>query len=141
MILLECADLTPFTKGLSLVTNLRLYYGDDFNTVPTAPPPGFIPANGVFYPPCSVFAPEKRFGVDDDPLAVDMLGQLGSLASEDAGSPTRPLDMVKGSGQEVDQERIVVNLKPITHPAELPPINMMNWLVVVEELRKEFQTP
>ncbi|MCF7734622.1 MAG: hypothetical protein K9N23_23265 [Akkermansiaceae bacterium] len=139
LILLECANLSPFTKGFSLVTNLRLYYGDDFNTVATAPPTGFTPANGVFYPPCSVFAPEKRFGVDDDPLAVDMLGQLGSLASTDAGSPTRPLDMVKGSGLDVDQERIVVNLKPITHPAELPPINMMNWLVVVEERREEFK--
>jgi hypothetical protein len=31
-----------------------------------------------------------------------------------------------------------VNLKPIKHPAELPPITMMNWLVVLEERRKEF---
>jgi hypothetical protein len=34
--------------------------------------------------------------------------------------------------------RIRVNLRPITHPAELPPITMKNWLVVLEELRKEF---
>ena len=34
--------------------------------------------------------------------------------------------------------RITVNLRPITHPAELPPITMMNWLVVLEERRKEF---
>jgi hypothetical protein len=30
-----------------------------------------------------------------------------------------------------------VNLKPISHPAALPPINMMNWLVVIEERRRE----
>jgi hypothetical protein len=29
-----------------------------------------------------------------------------------------------------------MNLRPITHPAELPPITMMNWLVVLEEKRK-----
>ena len=27
----------------------------------------------------------------------------------------------------------------ITHPAELPPITMMNWLVLIEERRGEFQ--
>lgn len=138
LILLECANLTAFTKGFSLVTNLRLYYGDDFNTSAATPPSGFTPS-GTYYPPCSVFAPEKRFGADIDPLAVDVSGQIGSLASEDAGSPTRPLDIKKGSGFEVDKNRIEVNLRPITHPAELPPITMMNWLVVIEERRREFQ--
>jgi hypothetical protein len=33
-----------------------------------------------------------------------------------------------------------VNLRPITHPAELPPVTMMNWLVVIEERRKMFYT-
>jgi hypothetical protein len=33
-----------------------------------------------------------------------------------------------------------VNLRPITHPAELPPVTMMNWLVMVEERRKQFYT-
>ncbi|MES2924343.1 MAG: hypothetical protein V4819_22520, partial [Verrucomicrobiota bacterium] len=64
----ECADLTPFTKGFSLVTNLRLYIGDDFNIVPTTPPAGCTPAitasnpTGSYYPPCSLFTPEKRYG-------------------------------------------------------------------------------
>ena len=35
---------------------------------------------------------------------------------------------------------IDVNLRPITHPAELPPITMMNWLVMIEERRKVFYT-
>jgi hypothetical protein len=70
---------------------------------------------------------------------VDVSGQLGSLASEDATTPSRPLDVKKGSGFDVDRGRIVVNLRPITHPAEMPPIAMMNWLVVIEERRAEFK--
>ncbi len=61
VILQECADLTDFTKGFSLVTNLRLHIGDDFNTVSATPPSGYIPpAGSTYYPPCSLFAPEKR---------------------------------------------------------------------------------
>ena len=70
VILQECADLTSFTKGFSLVTNLRTYIGDDFNIVATTPPTGYTPA-GHYYPPCSLFVPEKRYGVDVDPFAVD----------------------------------------------------------------------
>ncbi|MBN8460453.1 MAG: hypothetical protein J0M04_21700 [Verrucomicrobia bacterium] len=138
LILLECDDLRAYTKGFSLVTNLRLFYGDDFNTTAATPPSGYTPS-GTYYPPCSIFAPEKRFGADIDPLAVDVSGQIGSLASEDAANPTRPLDIKKGSGFSVDRNRIVVNLRPITHPADLPPITMMNWLVLIEERRGEFQ--
>jgi len=31
-----------------------------------------------------------------------------------------------------------INLRPMTHRADIPPITMMNWLVVLEERRKEF---
>lgn len=137
VILQECDDLTTFTKGFSLVTNLRLYIGDDFNIVATTPPSGYTPS-GSFYPPCSLFAPEKRYGVNSDPFAVQLSGQVGSLASETDANPTRPLDSTAVSGGAVAPDRITVNLKPIKHPAELPPITMMNWLVVLEERRKEF---
>jgi hypothetical protein len=50
----------------------------------------------------------------------------------------RPLDTKTVSGEDLGADRITVNLKPIRHPAELPPITMMNWLVVLEERRKEF---
>ena len=138
VILDECSDLRAFPKGFSLVTNLRLYYADDFNTTAATPPTGFTPT-GSYFPPCSVFSPEKRFGVDVDPLGVNMSGQLGSLVSEDASTATRPLDVKVGSGVGVADDRIVVNLRPITHPAELPPVTMMNWLVLIEERRAEFQ--
>lgn len=137
VILRECANLTAFTRGFSLVTNLRLYFGDDFNIVPTSPPAGFSPP-GQFFPPSSIFAPEKRYGVDFDPYAINMSGQIGSVASDSIDSPIRPLDSVGASGSALMANRINVNLSKISHPAELPPVFMMNWLVVLEERRKEF---
>jgi hypothetical protein len=144
LIVKECGDLTAFNKGFSLVTNLRLYIGDDFNIVPTSPPAGYTPAvtasnpTGRFMPPCSLFAPEKRYGVDVDPFAVSLSGQIGSLASDSVTNPIRPLDSKSVSGQNIGADRIRVNLSPLRHPAELPPITMMNWLVLLEERRKEF---
>ena len=151
VILRECGNLTLFTKGFSLVTNLRLYIGDDFNTTAMAAPSGYIPpvtaANptGSYFPPCSLFSPEKRYGVDVNPFAVDLRGQVGSLAKVDrvktSNNPTavvRPLDSKNLSGIAIDPSQITVNLSPITHPAQLPPITMMNWLIVLEERRKEF---
>lgn len=144
LILQECGDLTGFTKGFSLVTNLRLYIGDDFNVVPATPPSGYTPAvtasnpTGRYLPPCSLFAPEKRYGVDVDPFALSLSGQIGSLASDTAESPVRPLDSKNMNGTNIGSNRITVNLSPLRHPAELPPITMMNWLVVLEERRQEF---
>ena len=151
VILKECGNLTPFTKGFSLVTNLRLYIGDDFNIVATTAPSGYTPAvtpsnpTGRYFPPCSLFTPEKRYGVDADPLAVVLGGQIGSLAKIDKVNPAdadapmvRPLDSKALSGAAIAADRITVNLSQIRHPAELPPITMMNWLVLLEERRKEF---
>jgi hypothetical protein len=139
LILQECRNLTSFTRGFSLVTNLRLFIGDDFNTIAGTPPAGYTPPNGrPFYPPCSLFAPEKRYGVEVDPLAIELSGQIGSTASESAANPIRPLDSKGVSGTSMSGGRIKVNLSPITHPAELPPITMMNWLITIEERRNEF---
>ena len=137
LIIQESADLSSFTRGFSLVTNLRTFFGDDFNVVPTTPPAGYTPA-GDYFPPVSMFMPEKRFGVEVDPFGVSLGGQLGSLASESAAVPVRPIDSVTVSGSALPANRIRVNLRPITHPAELPPITMKNWLVVLEEVRREF---
>ncbi|MEY3895173.1 MAG: hypothetical protein RLZZ214_692 [Verrucomicrobiota bacterium] len=144
VILKECANFASYTKGFSLVTNLRLYIGDDFNVVPGTPPSGYTPT-GTYYPPCSLFAPEKRYGVDVDPFSVILGGQIGSLAKSDKinasdAEPTaiRPLDSKNMSGTAMAASNITVNLRPIVHPADLPPITMMNWLVVLEERRKEF---
>ncbi len=137
VILQECADLSTFTRGFSLVTNLRTYIGDDFNIVSTTPPTGYTPS-GQYYPPVSLFVPERRYGVEVDPFAVKMDGQIGSLASDLDTEPVRPIDSKTVSGGALAANRITVNLKPIRHPAELPPVTMMNWLVVLQELRAEF---
>ncbi|MFK7852380.1 MAG: hypothetical protein AB8D78_15500 [Akkermansiaceae bacterium] len=133
-IIQECRDLTDFTNGFSFVTNLRLYIGDDYNVVPTTPPADYTPPNGSnFYPPTSLFAPEKRFGVNRDPLEVEFSGQVGSVASENIAEPIRPLDAKGVSGLNMKSAQLKINLSKINHPAELPPITMKNWLVVVEE--------
>lgn len=137
LILSECGDLTKFTTGFSLVTNLRLYIGDDFNMVERTPPAGYIPGR-KFFPPCSIFSPEKRYGFDVDPYAVSLTGQIGSLASDSVATPVRPLDSKTLSGFAVNPNQITINLRPILHPAEIPPITMMNWLVLLEEIRSEF---
>ncbi|QJE97648.1 hypothetical protein [Luteolibacter luteus] len=139
VLLYECDDLTSFKNGFSLVTNMRLYIGDDFNQVSMAAPTGSnLPA--PFFPPCSLFAPEKRYGTDQDPFEVKITGQLGHLGGDTGkgGAQVHLLDLKNGNEEETARDRINVNLKPITHPCELPPISMMNWLVVIEERRKEF---
>lgn len=139
VILQECANLTTFTKGFSVVTNLILHIGDDFNVVPTTPPAGYTPPVGTsFYPPSSLFAPEKRYGVGLDPFEVVFSGQVGSVASEDITVPIRPLETRISSGTSMSSSNITMNLSMISHPAELPPITMKNWLIVIEELGKEF---
>ncbi len=135
----QCEDLTAFTKGFSLVTNMRLYIGDDFNTTATTPPAGTgLPA--PFYPPASLFAPEKRYGTSEDPKRVELNGQMGHMGGDEGegGAKVHLLDLKMASETMAASSKIDVNLRPITHPAELPPITMMNWLIVIEERRKAF---
>ncbi len=70
-----------------------------------------------------------------DPFGVNLRGQIGSLASDTDAAPVRPLDSKNRSGGSIAADRITVNLRPITHTAELPPITMMNWLILLEERR------
>ncbi|BCU79070.1 hypothetical protein [Luteolibacter sp. LG18] len=130
VVLTNCGDLTTFTKGFSIVTNMRLYIGDDFNIV--------AKSGSTDFPAASMYAPERRYGTDVDPWKIELGGQVGSLAADDKDTPIRPLDMKASSGAVLTADKITVNLKPITDPANLPPVTMMNWLVMIEERRKEF---
>lgn len=143
VILKECTDLTSFTRGFSLVTNLRTYIAEDFNIVEydvsqVPKPAGYAPPSGQYLPPCSIFTPEKRYGAGLEIYGVKIGGQTGSLAGERIGTPIRPLDSKKMGGAAFGADRIIANLRAINHPAALPPINMMNWLVILEERRKEY---
>ncbi len=65
VVLRQCENLQAFKKGLSIVTDHRVYFAEHFNQMPFAS----IPANsgvpsGPYYPPVSVFAAEKRFGTN-----------------------------------------------------------------------------
>ncbi len=138
VLLEECGDLSDFSKGFSLVTNLRLYIADDFNTVSVAPPEtSGLPS--PYYPPCSLFAPEKRYGAEADPYHLTISGQVGSLAGEEGegGKRVHLLDLKNASEDDVAHDQVSVNLSQIRHPAALPPITMMNWLILVEERRAE----
>ena len=138
VMLIEAKDLTAFTDGFSLVTNMRLIFTDDVNITATTTPPGVtLPAGEDFHPPVSFFAPEKRYGDSGIALKIDIDGQLGSLAKGNA-EPIRIADLKTGYADQVVPENIVANLKTIDHPAALPPINMMNWMVVIREIHPKY---
>ena len=139
VVLKECADLSEFDNGFSLVTNLRLYIADDFNTV-AVPPPLDSGIPSPYYPPSSLFAPEKRYGAEIDPFKLSISGQVGNLAGDSGGggdSAVHLLDLKTGSDVDVAHSNIAVHLSQIRHPSALPPVTMMNWLVMVEERRAE----
>lgn len=138
VMLMDAKDLTIFPKGFSMVTNMRLIFTDDINITPTTLPEGVtLPSGEQFYPPVSFFAPEKRFGDSGIALKIDLDGQLGSLA-KDNSEPVRIADLKSSFADEIIPENIEANLKTIDHPAALPPINMMNWMVVIREIHPKF---
>lgn len=135
VVIRDCRDLSAYTKGFSLVTNMRLYIADDFNDVAIPQPAGAgLAAGELFYPPVSLFAPEKRYGTTLKTRPVIYRGQVGSLAEGEV-TAVHPLDFKVGTGDTVSAGLISTDLREITSPAELPPIFLMNWLVTVEEIR------
>ena len=134
VVLRESGDLSSYVEGFSLVTNVRLYLADDFNIVSIpAPANSGLPVGEAFYPPVSLFAPEKRYGTTLKIRPVDYEGQINSLA-EGYDEAIHPLDFRAGTYEQVTPNLITAELKPVRSPAELPPISLMNWLVVVEEV-------
>lgn len=131
LVVYECENLSSFPNGFSIVSSLRTWIGDDFNGVSIAPPAGYSPT-GPFYPPTSIYCPEIRYGVSNNVLAISVDGSVHSLAS---GANSRPVAATSRDGTTMGAGDITMNLSRITHPAELPPITMMNWLVVLEEIK------
>jgi hypothetical protein len=130
LILRDTNDLTMFPEGFSLVTPYRLYIVNDVNLVPS----GVDLSGNSIYPPVSIFAPEKRFGIKNNAVEILFDGQLNYLGGNSSGS-VRPLDLVSGENEEIVPENIRANLFSISDPSELPPITQMNWLVTIEEVR------
>lgn len=134
VILLDADDFSAYTKGFSIVANMRLVIADDTNITPTTPPAGLnLPSGQQYHPPFSMFALEKRYGDSGSAVPVNIEGQIGSMAKGNS-DPTRIADLKSGPNDEVIPDNIKAILKPITNPAALPPITMMNWMVVVREI-------
>ncbi len=129
-------DLSAFSKGLSIVTNLRLYISESINTVAIEPPANAgLPAGAEFYPPLSLFAPEKRFGdVLNFEGTVNIAGQLSSLQT-DEDETVNLLDIQNAAGGAISSNSIRADLKSLRSPAELPPVHQINWLVTIEEIQ------
>ena len=128
-------DLSDYSKGFSVVSRYRVYIADSLNIVPvTAPANSGLPAGHVFYPPFSIFAPEKRFGESltvNQP--VQLLGQLNSLKTG-TSDVVNPLELMNGHDERVSASLIDAELTSLKSPAELPPVHLMNWLVTIEQV-------
>ena len=129
VVLRDTKDLTGFTKGFSLVTPFRMYLANDVNIVAS----GTDTSGNSIYPPLSLFAPEKRFGVREEAINIEFKGQINHIGKE-SNSAVRPLDLRSGVDDEVIAENIQAELHSISDPSQLPPINQMNWLVVIEQV-------
>ena len=133
----KSADLSAYTNGFTIITPLRVYFRDDFNDVPVTPAPAgaTLDANGDWYPPISVYAPEKRFGIQNTSGNIQIAGQVGYLPTDTAAATVNPLDFKDGGTDTVSPTTIQANLKGISKVEDLPPVNAMSWLTVIEELR------
>lgn len=128
-------DLSAYTGGFSVVSRYRVYIADSLNTVPVATPSNSgLPFGHVFYPPFSIFAPEKRFGESlTVSQPVQLKGQLNSLKTG-SSDVVNPLELLNGHDERVSASQIDAELTSLKSPAELPPIHLMNWLVTIEQV-------
>lgn len=132
------SDMRGFTNGFSLVTDHRVYLPEDLNQENIPAPGGSgLPGGYVLYPAVSIFAAEKRFGINPGGVSsVTVDGQLTSL-QEDDGTVVNPLDLETGGGLglAVGTGITSANLSQLLAPCQLPPVNKMTWLVVIEEIQ------
>ncbi|MBT8044232.1 MAG: hypothetical protein KJO79_04715, partial [Verrucomicrobiae bacterium] len=52
--------------------------------------------------------------------------------------PVRIVDLKSGVAEQIVPENITANLTSINHPSALPPINLMNWMVVIREIHPKY---
>lgn len=129
LVLRGTKDLTPFTTGFSLVTPFRMYLANDVNIVSN----GVDSGGNEIFPPLSLFAPEKRFGVREEAMNIEFKGQINHIGNN-SSSNVRLMDLRSGVDDEVIPDNIQADLHSISELSQLPPINQMNWLVVIEQV-------
>jgi len=121
VILEHAEDLTLATAGFSIVCNSTLVIASDLNIKPITPNK---------YPPLSVFAPRIQYGKQDFSYDINVTGSLTSTAKTGV---SHIADLESGDGN-VTGNKISGTLQSITNPEKLPPINMMNWMIIVREI-------
>lgn len=128
-------DLRAYTAGFSLVCRYRVYIASTLNDVQaTVPANSGLPTTHRYFPPLSIFAPEKRFGESSTiTYPVELSGQLNSLKTGDTDT-VNPLEVVNGNETKASASSVRANLSALKSPAELPPIFLMNWLITIEEV-------
>lgn len=139
LVISNASDLSSFSNGFSLVTNGRLIIDGDVNN-PTDNDGNVITASVI---PLSLFAPETRYGSGlYTDIKINIEGRLGSLAeNKDKDDAVEIGDLkvtgdVDADGNElVRSDDITANLQSITNLSDLPPINMVNWMIVVREIQ------
>lgn len=135
LLITKSTDLSAYTNGLTIITPLRIYFADNFNDVPATPPAG-SGITGEWFPPVSIYAPEKRFGIQNTSGIIDLSGQIGYLPTDtNSNTVLHPLDLKDGGTDTVATSSIRASLSEITRVEDLPPINSMSWLTVIEEIR------
>ena len=122
-----------FSNGFSIVTNKRLVLDEDVN-------------NDASPIPLSMYAPEVRYGsniveADIAKFKIKVDGALGSLAEKTKNDDAVNIaDLKIKYTPESNNEDIEIiptleaTLTSITELDDLPPINMMNWMIVVREI-------
>jgi hypothetical protein len=128
---LTLPDDTGFTAGFSIVTNKKLVLDEDINLSSL---------------PLSMYAPQARYGnnvrdLDIAKFKIEVDGGLGSLAErtkgDDAVNPADlKTDFTVESETKTTRPALSATLSSITELDDLPPINMMNWMVIVREIRE-----
>ncbi|NWK54424.1 hypothetical protein HW115_02295 [Verrucomicrobiaceae bacterium N1E253] len=130
VLLAKADDLSDFENGFSLVANQRLILDGDINITKLD--------SADRYPPLSLYAPEKRFGNGDGnaTLKIEIEGQMGSLADNtDKSNAVNIGDLMVNGESTVRADDIKATLSSVTEVNQLPPINMMNWMIVIREIR------
>ncbi|RYD38260.1 MAG: hypothetical protein EOP86_01360 [Verrucomicrobiaceae bacterium] len=138
VIVRQAKNLNEYTKGLAVITPLRVYVGDDLNTTPAAaPPPGSgLASNAEFYPPMAIFSAEVRIGTTAFNRPMEHHGQIGTLATGET-TVWNPLDVKSGTDDVIHADTMTADLAPLRSPADLPPAFQRNWLIIIEEIHQD----
>ena len=127
--LFKASDLSNFSAGFSLITNKTLIIDGDVNTTDI---------------PLSIFSKKTRYGSRYyKDLKIAFEGQLGSSAKNTKETAVDIVDL-KVTGNDLEHggdgsasyTDVTAALKSITDIDKLPPINMMNWMVVIQEIHE-----